>query len=53
MKNRFKIIVAALLIVIPALSFAQKATKFGHVNKQDIIQVLPDRDTAIIKLQRV
>jgi outer membrane protein len=52
MKNRFKAIIVALLMLVPALSFAQKAYKFGHVNKQDIIQVLPDRDTAIVKLQK-
>jgi len=52
MKNRFKITIVALLLVVPALSFSQKAFKFGHVNKQDIIQVLPDRDSAILKLQK-
>jgi len=52
MKNSFKVIIVALLIAMPALSFAQKAYKFGHVNKQDIIQVLPDRDSAIVKLQK-
>lgn len=52
MKNRYKAIIVALLMVIPALSFAQKAPKFGHVNKQEIIQVLPDRDSAIVKLQK-
>jgi outer membrane protein len=52
MKNRFRISIITLLIVIPALSFAQKPLKFGHVNKQEIIQVLPDRDSAIIKLQK-
>jgi outer membrane protein len=52
MKNRFRISIIALLIVIPALSFAQKTFKFGHVNKQELIQALPDRDSAIIKLQK-
>ena len=52
MKNRFKIIVVSLLMMIPLFSHAQKMPKFGHVNKQDIIQVLPDRDTAIVKLQK-
>ena len=52
MKNSFKVIIVALLIAMPALSFAQKAYKFGHVNKQDLIQVLPDRDSAILKLQK-
>jgi len=52
MKNSIKVIIIALLIAVPALSFAQKAYKFGHVNKQEIIQALPDRDSAVNKLQK-
>ena len=52
MKNSFRVIIVALLIAAPALGFAQKAYKFGHVDKREIMQVLPDRDSAIVKLQK-
>lgn len=51
MKNSF-IVIVALFLMVPAIIFAQKAPKFGHVNKQEIIQALPDRDSAIVKLQK-
>ncbi len=52
MKNSFKIVIAALLIAMPALSFAQKAYKFGHVNKQEIFNALPDKDSLTLKLNK-
>lgn len=52
MKNSIKVIIVALLIAVPALSFAQKAYKFGHLNKQEIIMALPEKDSALNKLQK-
>ena len=52
MKNSFRVIIVALLIAAPALSFAQKAYKFGHVNKRDIMDVLPEKDSALLKLTK-
>ncbi|HEY4787331.1 MAG TPA: OmpH family outer membrane protein [Bacteroidales bacterium] len=52
MKNRVNLIIIALFLAIPVVSFGQKVYKFGHINKQDIIQILPDRDSAIVKLQK-
>ena len=52
MKNSIKVIIIALLITVPALSFAQKAYKFGHLNKQEIILALPEKDSALSKLQK-
>lgn len=52
MRNSFKVLIAALIIALPSLSFAQKALKFGHLNSQDIFQAMPERDSADVKLQK-
>ena len=52
MRNSFKVLIAALIIALPSLSFAQKAYKFGHINSQEILQAMPERDSAEVKMQK-
>ncbi len=52
MRKIIKVILVALLLLFPAVNYAQKALKFGHINSQDIIQLMPERDSAVIKLQK-
>jgi outer membrane protein len=52
MRNSFRILIAALIITLPSLSFAQTTFRFGHVNSQEILQVMPERDSADVKMQK-
>jgi len=52
MKNVIKVLLVAFLLLVPSGIFAQKALKFGHINSQEVIQAMPDRDSAVIKLQK-
>lgn len=53
MKNYFKILVVAIMIMLPTVIFAQKSLKFGHINSAEILQVMPERDSAMAKLQKL
>lgn len=52
MRNTVKFLVFIFLFAAPSLSFAQKVYKFGHVNSQEVLAALPDRDSAQMKLQK-
>ena len=52
MRNFSKALIITIISVFPLLSFAQKAYKFGHFNSQEIIQAMPERDSAQVKLQK-
>ena len=53
MKKTLKLMVVALLfgaaVVVPSKAGAQK---FGHINSQEIVALMPERDSAIVKLQK-
>jgi outer membrane protein len=51
MRNSIKIAIATLFIVLPFAGIAQKPLKFGHINKQEVIALMPERDSAVVKLQ--
>lgn len=51
MRNTLKILFVCIVVAMPSLSFAQKVYKFGHVNSQEILATIPDRDSAQTKLQ--
>jgi outer membrane protein len=53
MRNLVKVLVVVVLSTFPLLGFAQKAMKFGHFNSQDIIQAMPERDSAQAHLQKI
>lgn len=52
MRKIFKLLFIAILLLVPSVNYAQKVLKFGHINSQEIIQVMPERDSAVIKLQK-
>lgn len=52
MKTIFKYLFLLILVVsVSGSVFAQKASKFGHINTQDLISTMPDRDSAQKKLE--
>ena len=52
MKNIFKTILTGVLLVGLAFnSNAQKAPKFGHINSNDLLTIMPERDSAEAKLK--
>jgi outer membrane protein len=53
MRNFLKVLVITVLMALPTLSFGQKTLKFGHFNSQEIIQAMPERDSAQAKLQNL
>jgi outer membrane protein len=52
MRNTIRIVIIALFVTLPSIGFAQKALKFGHLNKQELITLMPERDSAVVKLQK-
>ncbi|HEX2934052.1 MAG TPA: OmpH family outer membrane protein [Bacteroidales bacterium] len=53
MRTTIRIVILALFVIFPTVGFAQqKALKFGHINKQEIIVLMPERDSAFVKLQK-
>jgi outer membrane protein len=52
MRHSFKIIIVAILIMLPSLSQAQKVYKFGHLNSDEILKTLPDMDSVQVKMQK-
>jgi len=52
MRKNFNVALVALLFLLPTVTFGQKVLKFGHLNSQEIIQIMPERDSAVIKLQK-
>lgn len=52
MRNTLKAIIVCLIVALPVSSFAQKTSKFGHINYQEVFQQLPDMDSAQLKSQK-
>ncbi len=50
MKHLSKILLSVFLLA-SSTSFAQ-TLKFGHINSQELIAVMPERDSAVIKLEK-
>lgn len=51
MKNVFKYLLLLGFVSVSSYTFGQKAFKFGHINTQDLIAVMPDKDSAQKKLE--
>jgi outer membrane protein len=51
MKNIFKYLILTVFVLVSGQVVAQKAPKFGHINTSDLIQAMPDRDSAQRKLE--
>ncbi len=43
-------ILALLMVLFATQSFAQ--TKIGHINMQELINLMPERDSAVVKLEK-
>ncbi len=52
MRKIIKLLLVALILMVPTVNYAQKILKFGHINSQEIIQAMPERDSAVNKLQK-
>jgi outer membrane protein len=50
MKIISKFLVISLILVSTSLS--AQTLKFGHINIQDLISVMPERDSALVKLEK-
>lgn len=50
MKNLFRLILIVAILGITADSFAQK-TKLGHVDSNELLKLMPGRDSALTKIQ--
>lgn len=51
MKNLNKLGIIAILVLMVQMGWAQKPGKFGHINSNDLLLVMPEKDTAETKLQ--
>jgi outer membrane protein len=51
MKNVFKYLLLLGFVSVSSYTFGQKALKFGHINTQDLITIMPDKDSAQKKLE--
>jgi len=51
MKNLFKYLLLLIFVSVSGSVFAQKAPKFGHISLQEVIAVMPERDSAQKKLE--
>ncbi len=51
MKNILKYLFLLVFVSVSSITFAQKAPKFGYINTSDLIQAMPDRDSAQAKLE--
>ncbi len=52
MKNTFKILLTgAVLFAMSFSSMAQKAPKMGHINSNDLLTIMPERDSAEAQLK--
>jgi outer membrane protein len=51
MKNYLKVLVIALTVcVISSGAYAQKQ-KFGHIDSNELLKLMPGRDSAVVKIQ--
>lgn len=51
MKKSLIALMVAFMAIVPA-TMAQKTLKLGHINSNDLMQIMPGRDSAQAKLQK-
>lgn len=51
MKKSLIALMVAFMAIVPA-AMAQKTLKLGHINSNDLMQIMPGRDSAQAKLQK-
>ncbi len=50
MKNLAKVVLILFLVGITTVSFAQKKQKFGHIDSNELLKLMPGRDSAMTKI---
>lgn len=50
MKKLTKIVIIIFLVGFTTFSFAQKKQKFGHINSEELLKLMPGRDSAQTKI---
>jgi len=50
MKNLTKIVIIVFLVGFTTVSFAQKKQKFGHIDSNELLKLMPGRDSAMNKI---
>lgn len=50
MKNLTKIVIIVILVGFTTVSFAQKKQKFGHIDSNELLKLMPGRDSAMNKI---
>ncbi len=48
-----KIIIGACILFITLGTTAQQALKIGHINTQELLQAMPETDSAMLKLEKM
>jgi len=51
MKNLTKIVLIIFLVGLTTVSFAQKKQKLGHIDSNELLKLMPGRDSAEIKFK--
>ncbi len=50
MKNLSKVVIILFLVVFTTASFAQVKQKFGHIDSNELLKLMPGRDSATAKI---
>ncbi len=53
MKHLFKVLAVFAFVCLITSSYAQKTPKFGHIDSNVLLELMPEKDSAQIKLQRI
>ncbi len=51
MKNLTRILIIVCLVGLTTVTFAQKKQKFGHIDSNELLKLMPGRDSAMTKIQ--
>ena len=51
--NHLKVIFLFVAVLAGGVSFAQKGPKFGHINSQELLTLMPERKAAMAKMDSV
>lgn len=52
MKKLFNTSLLVIFLLATATTFAQETAKFGHIDTNELLQMIPGRDTAQVQLER-
>jgi len=49
--KKLKIIVMIVLVAVSSVTFAQKSLKIGHINSNDLLAAMPEKDSIQSKIE--